>query len=182
MRTLSPSNIPPRPTIVIPPYRISSPAAVPLLRPPIQTYPYMSQPLSPPPMSPIHPHLMAMQIGPQTKHHPWSTMSNMSSVALSPPPTAFMQPWSAHPAPPSQGAFGNQSHPGSIQQVFGNMLLGNDNAWINPSRRGSTPMLSNTSMVSGHRGGMGGDIRPPRPIRGASVPTTGSGDRTQNFR
>jgi hypothetical protein len=177
-RTLSPPVHPPRPTIVTSPFRISSPAAVPLHRSPVQTYPYMSQPLSPPPMAgTIHPHMLAMQMGPQMKHHPWSAMSNMSSIGLSPPPTALMQPWSSHLGPPSQAAFGNPSHTGPMQQVFGNMSLGG--AWMNPSRRGSTPQLLNTSMVSGQQGGIGGNMRPPRPLRAASVPVAGRGERAQ---
>lgn len=182
IRTMSPPIFSPRPTIVQPPYRISSPAMMPLVRPPMAaTHSYMPQSFSPPPLTPIQSQMMPMHLGIQMGHHPWSAMSNFSSVALSPPPTAFTQSWSPHLGPPSQVALGARPYPGSMRPSFGNMSIGgNDNAWMNASRRGSTPQLLNTAMVSGQprgmSGGMSGNMRPPRPVRAASAPVTGHVD------
>lgn len=183
MRTMSPPIFAPKPTIVQPPYRMGSPAVMPLVRPPLNaSHAYMPQSFSLPPLTPMHSHMIPMQLGRQMGHHPWPAMSNFSSVALSPPPTAFTQSWSPHLGPPPQVTMGTRPFPGSMHQSFGNMSLGNDNAWMDASRRGSTPQLLNTAMASGQQRGMSSNMRTPRPLRAASAPVAGQGDSGPNFR
>lgn len=182
-RNLSPPVVPPRPSIAQPTYRISSPPMIPLARPSITTsYPYMSQPISQMPMSPLHPHMMPMQLGsPQMGHNPWSTGSNISSINLARPPASFGQVWTPHHGPASQIPLGNQLHPGAMPQFFNGRSLGGDNAWKDAGRRGSMPQPLNLTVPAGQAMRIN-NMRPPRPLRAASLPAVKARDGTPNIK